>query len=90
MSQALEEMKSRIDSLPGIEQAELANYLLKKLKPADSGFVSSLDDNYSASPEELDRAWRQEIRRRLENLESGKSVGRPADEVFAELERDDP
>ncbi|WP_026926644.1 addiction module protein [Granulicoccus phenolivorans] len=36
----------------------------------------------------VDRAWQAEIRRRFEEVESGETALRPADEVFAELRAD--
>jgi hypothetical protein len=43
-------------------------------------FETPLDD--------VDKAWREEIRSRLQDLRDGHSVGRPAEEVFEELERE--
>ena len=88
MSHALEEMKSRIDMLPGDEQVELANYLIRKLEPSENRNGPQPQTNQT--PDEIDREWRIEVRRRLEDWKSGRSVGRPLDEVLAELDREDP
>ncbi len=39
----------------------------------------------SASPDEVNVAWRDELRRRVEEIKSGKVVGIPAVEVFRRM-----
>ncbi|MBI2498108.1 MAG: addiction module protein [Opitutae bacterium] len=41
-----------------------------------------------ATPDpEIDRAWKEEIRRRITDIESGREPGVDGDEVMAELRR---
>lgn len=37
------------------------------------------------TPEEIARAWDEEIARRIDDLESGRTKGIPADEVFERI-----
>jgi len=39
--------------------------------------------NYRLPDPELDAAWAVEIKRRIEDIESGREVGIPGDEVMA-------
>lgn len=48
--------------LPDSERAEIAGSLLRSLEPPQGD-----------SPEEIDAAWREEIRRRVAELESGEA-----------------
>ena len=43
------------------------------------------DEEDDASPEEIEKAWATEIERRADEVLAGRSRGRPADEVFADL-----
>ncbi|MBA4020400.1 MAG: addiction module component [Pirellula sp.] len=76
MSQASDLFDSQLSRLPTNERAELAQLLLQ-----------SLDDSQDADAE---AAWQEEIARRVSEIESGRAVGRPADEVMAELRRRQP
>jgi putative addiction module component (TIGR02574 family) len=56
------------------ERAELATRL-----------IASLDDDAAADPAEVERAWEEEIRLRLAELQAGTAELIPADDVFSEL-----
>lgn len=43
------------------------------------------DGEDDAMPEEIEKAWAEEIRRRVENIRAGKSKGRDAFEALAEI-----
>lgn len=47
--------------------------------------IESLDGAPEGTPEEIARAWDEEIERRIADLEAGKKKSIPADEVFAEI-----
>jgi putative addiction module component (TIGR02574 family) len=47
--------------------------------------IASLDDEPANDPADVDRAWDEEIRRRVAELDSGTAELTPADEVFAEI-----
>jgi putative addiction module component (TIGR02574 family) len=51
----------------------LAHFLLHSLEPEE---------------EDLAAAWDLEIARRVDEIQSGRAAGTPAEEVFAELRRD--
>jgi len=61
-------------ALPSPERAELAALL-----------IASLEDDLYDDRAEVERAWDEEIRRRLAELDAGLAELIPADEVFAEL-----
>ena len=65
-----EQLEVEARHLPRDERARLAEAL-----------IASLDEET-----EVERAWRVEIRRRVEELESGAVKTIPAEEVFAELD----
>ena len=65
-----EQLEVEARHLPRDERARLAEAL-----------IASLDEEA-----EVERAWRVEIRRRVEELESGAVKTIPAEEVFAELD----
>lgn len=70
MTQAIEQLKSQATVLSAPERAELAYFLLCSLEPEEEG---------------AQEAWRTEIARRVAEIRSGSAVGRPAEEVLAEL-----
>ena len=70
MTQAVEHLKSQARVLSATERAELAYFLLTSLEPEEKG---------------VQEAWRAEIARRVAEIRSGSAVGRPAEEVLAEL-----
>lgn len=71
MPQTLEQIKSEAGNLTPEERAELAQYLL-----------STLDEESEA---DVTAAWNAELARRAEKIKSGKAVGIPAEQVFADL-----
>jgi putative addiction module component (TIGR02574 family) len=70
MTQAVEQLKSQALTLSAAERADLAYFLLTSLEPEEEG---------------VEEAWRKEIARRVSEVRSGQAVGRPIDEVLAEL-----
>ncbi len=71
MSDTLESLKSQLGGLPSQDRAELARFLLDSLDPA--------------SDVDAEAAWEVELSRRVAEIRAGKVVGKPADQVFAEL-----
>jgi putative addiction module component (TIGR02574 family) len=71
MTDTVEKLKSQIGTLTSRERAELAHYLILSLE-------QEKDEDYEA-------AWEAEIARRVADIKSGKAVGKPAAQVFAEL-----
>jgi putative addiction module component (TIGR02574 family) len=70
MRTAQSEIESEVLKWPPAERVSLAERLLESV----DGFAS----------EDVDRAWRTEIARRVEEVESGKESGIPSRDVFAE------
>jgi putative addiction module component (TIGR02574 family) len=70
MTEAVEQLKSQASTLSVPERAELAYFLLSSLEPED---------------EEAQEAWRAEIGRRVAEIRGRCAVGRPAEDVLAEL-----
>jgi putative addiction module component (TIGR02574 family) len=68
-----EELSRKARTLPAEERARLAEELLASLSGAPDADVEA--------------AWDEEIRRRLEEVESGRVQLVPAAEVFAEVRR---
>jgi putative addiction module component (TIGR02574 family) len=73
MTEAAEKLKAQLSQLSMRERAELAHFL-----------IHSLDEGVDADAE---AAWDAELVRRMEEIRSGKTVGEPADKVFAELRK---
>jgi putative addiction module component (TIGR02574 family) len=71
MSVTVEQLKSQIEILSGPERAELAHFILVVLEPEED--------------EGVDAAWEEEVARRVDEIRSGHVVGKPADQLFAEL-----
>ena len=57
-------------TLPQEDRAELAHFLLCTLEPED---------------DDVEVAWAEEVARRVEEIRSGRALGRPLDEFMAEL-----
>ena len=74
MATTLEDVKSKALELPAPERDELVRAL-----------IASVDGETDASPAAIAEAWAQEIDRRIDDLESGRDTGVPADRVLAEL-----
>jgi putative addiction module component (TIGR02574 family) len=70
MTEAVRQLKSLADLLSAPERAELAYFLLSSLETEEEG---------------AEEAWRTEVARRVAEIRSGSAVGRPAEEVLAEL-----
>lgn len=75
MNKAFEQLKSQTIALSAPERAELVQVLLDSLDPFDKG---------------VKEAWHLEIERRLAEIHHGNrgdenTVGRPAEEVLADL-----
>ena len=49
--------------------------------------IESLDDDSEEDPGEVERAWEDEIKRRLAEYDAGNVQAIPASEIFAELRR---
>jgi putative addiction module component (TIGR02574 family) len=73
MTTAAEQLKGTLMALSPEDRAELARFLL-----------SSLDE---PSDPDVEAAWDAELARRAADIEGGRVVGTPADEVFAELRK---
>jgi putative addiction module component (TIGR02574 family) len=71
MAETIEQLKMQLERLPRQERAELAHFLL-----------CSLEQDTDA---DADAAWEVELARRVADIQSGKVVGIPAAQVFAEL-----
>jgi putative addiction module component (TIGR02574 family) len=67
----LDQLKEQLTMLSPEERAELALYLLR-----------SLDDG---EDEGAEAAWDAELARRFAEIDSGKAVGIPAEDVLARL-----
>jgi putative addiction module component (TIGR02574 family) len=72
MSRPLEQLEAEVLDLPPSDRARLARRLL-----------ASLDDEDAEDPQEVERAWEEEIRRRLEAYRAGQVQTIPASEVLA-------
>ncbi len=70
MSLTAEQIESEALSLPTDARARIARAL-----------IESLDEDA-----EVERAWQEEVQRRLDDLRSGRVEGIPAEEVFAEID----
>jgi putative addiction module component (TIGR02574 family) len=75
MTDVVEQLKSQAGGLSAAERAELAYFLLTSLEPKEDG---------------VEEAWRVEIARRVAQIRDGHALGRPIDEVLAELRLSGP
>ena len=75
MSIELEELKQAAAKLSQDERAELALTLIESL------------DDVTDSPEDVERAWKREIERRVAEIDRGEVELIPGDEVLAEVRR---
>ncbi len=76
MTETVEHMKAQLNLLSNKDRAELAHYLLATLEPETEDGV--------------DAAWEAEVSRRVAEIRSGRAVGKPADQLFAELREQYP
>jgi putative addiction module component (TIGR02574 family) len=74
MSATLDDLKTKALQLSPPDRDELIRTL-----------IESIDGVPEGTPEEIARAWDEEIERRIADLEAGKTKSIPADEVFAEI-----
>ena len=74
MGLPLKQLEAEVLDLPLEERAHLAHRL-----------ILSLDAGMDDDPEEVERAWEDEIRRRVAEVEAGTADLVPAEQVFAEL-----
>ncbi|HET9764381.1 MAG TPA: addiction module protein [Casimicrobiaceae bacterium] len=72
MSDLIDELSRKARALPPEERVRLAEELLATVQEVDA---------------EVEAAWDAEIKRRIEEIDSGKAKLIPADEVFAEVRR---
>jgi putative addiction module component (TIGR02574 family) len=70
MSEAVAQILSQIEGLSQEERAELAYAFLCSLEPEEEGVAE---------------AWDAELSRRVAEIRSGQAVGKPAEQLFAEL-----
>lgn len=61
-----------------------------KLSPPDRdelvrALIASIDGEPDGTPEEIAKAWDEEIARRVTDIEAGRTVGIPAEQVLAEI-----
>lgn len=75
MSNSLAELEERAAQLSPSERAKLALSLIRSLDAAD------------VAPGDVEEAWRLEAEARLDQVESGKALLAPGDEVFANVRR---
>ncbi len=73
MSMAHVEIEAEVLKWPAAERVSLAERLLESV----DGFATG----------DIDRAWRAEIARRVEEVESGRETGVSSREVFAEARK---
>ena len=74
MSAILEDLKARALQLAPPDRDELIRAL-----------IASIDGEPEGTPEDIARAWDEEIERRIADLDSGRTVGIPAEQVLAEM-----
>lgn len=74
MGLPLKQLVSDALELPAHERAQLAHRL-----------IISLDEDIEDDPAEVRRAWEDEIRRRIDEVDAGTVESIPAEEVFSEL-----
>lgn len=75
MATTLKEIEAQAMALPARERGELANRL-----------IASLHGEPEGTPEEIAKAWDEEIARRVADMEAGRTQWIPAEEVFAEID----
>ncbi len=72
MTKSGDDLKASLLQLSKRERAELAHLL-----------ISSLDDTIDA---DADTEWDKELDKRVQEIDAGKAIGRPAFEVLDEIE----
>jgi len=74
MSAVLESLKAQALKLSAPDRDELVRAL-----------IASIDGESEDTPEAIARAWDEEIARRIADLDAGKTIGIPAEQVLAEI-----
>ncbi|MEW6678041.1 MAG: addiction module protein [Pseudomonadota bacterium] len=75
MGAMLDELEAQAKKLPPEERGELIHRLL-----------ASLDGEPEGTPEEIAKAWDEEIARRVAEMDAGRTQWIPAEEVFREID----
>ena len=75
MATTLEELEARALKLSVKDRSRLVQRL-----------IVSLDREADGTPEEIARAWEEEIARRVAEIDSGQAELIPGEEVFAEID----
>jgi putative addiction module component (TIGR02574 family) len=75
MATILEKLEEQALQLPPEERGQLIHRL-----------IVSLDGEPEGTPEEIAKAWDEEIARRVADMEAGRTKWIPAEEVFAEID----
>ena len=76
MAVTLEELEVQALKLSIKERSELAHRL-----------IVSLDGEPEGTPEEIAKAWDEEIARRVADIDAGRTRLIPAEDVFAEIDK---
>ena len=71
MTDIAERLKPELAGLSAQDRAALASFLIRSLDEAEDA--------------DAEAAWDAELARRAEDIKSGKAIGIPADQVFADL-----
>ena len=74
MAVAMDTLKAELAALTERERADLAHFLL-----------TSLHDTTADADIDVEHAWATELARRADEIRRGTAVGKPAEQVFAEL-----
>lgn len=74
MSRVIDELKAQILQLSPCDRDELVRTL-----------IASMDEGPDGAPEEIAKAWDDEIARRVSDLEADRTRGIPAERVLAEI-----
>ncbi len=77
MAVAMETLKAELAALTELERADLAHFLLNS---SDDTTADDADVNV-----DVEEAWATELARRADDIQRGIAVGKPANQVFAEL-----
>lgn len=72
----LEDLKAKALELSPSERNELILAL-----------IASFDGEADDTPESVANAWNEEIARRIDDVESGRTTSVPAEEVFARIDK---
>jgi putative addiction module component (TIGR02574 family) len=75
MAATLDELEKQALKLTVKERSALAHRL-----------IVSLDDEQEGTPEEIAKAWEDEIARRVADIDTGRSPLIPAADVFSEID----